>query len=760
MSKNRWVLVICLSFLLAGLATIVLAPVVVANGLRVWLRWQAQRQQLQIETGKIQAPFLRPVTIDTVRVTNKAGALPHIELRAERVVLQPRLAGLLAGRGDAIRALSIETSRVEIRRDFEKATGHERFNWAALQALLPTNFNLARLDLRIENGPTVIVMRNAAISANQIQSGRATADELAITSPWFRQTFSQLRGATKWQENRLSVGGINLSSGLDLQSFTIDLSHLGSERTDLQFDLDAFGGKIRASISNEWRAQHSNWNIAATANGISLAQTSEALGFTDRLGGAVRACNFTFRGDPRDPMHATASIWAELNGLSWHNRAADLIMLGAIFYNRQIQLQQLYIKQQRNQLTMSGEGAVPSKSTDWLNPDFKGDISGAISDLGQFAGLFGAEPGDFAGTIAIEGTINARERKIGGHLTATAKSLSIFKRQVDQLSAKLNLKESDLEIEQLEVTRKKDFLRAQGKIDMAHEHDYSGTIEANIGDATEYFLLGRAATAAAPIPVQFNASVSSSSWDTHGGFTLPGSNPVTIAAKFPLKVSQDWKIFLASPLEATIDFPTVVLASAPQLLHPAVFNEGILSGRISLSQNLQHPRVTGDMQLLNAKLQNSPFDFTQASGRLTFAGDHATLEFLDATTQDVDVSVRGDVDFRDMAEVKIDIFPSVPVFELANPPSICVSRINLRPVGIILAPMIDQIEFRGGLFEGNWTMNLRQAAIAAPAQAIQSASTKIPLCFGDNPSPQVFTLGLHPRSTPEAPKPRKRGKRR
>ena len=164
--------------------------------------------------------------------------------------------------------------------------------------------------------------------------------------------------------------------------------------------------------------------------------------------------------------------------------------------------------------------------------------------------------------------------------------------------------------------------------------------------------------------------------------------------------------------------------------------------------------------MLNARLQNSPLDFTQASGRLSFAGDRATLDSLNAATQDVDVSIRGEVDLRDMAELKIDIFPSVPVFELSNPLNTCVSRINLQSVGITLAPMIDQIEFRGSLFEGRWRMNLRQAAIAAPPQSIQSAATDMTLCFGDKPSPQALALGLHPRSAPEPPKPRKHAKRR
>ena len=758
MSRTR--LLLLASVLLAALAGIALSPELVASALRGWLHWQASRQHLKIELGKIDAPFLRPVSIDRIRITNEPGVSTQIDLTAEHAILRLNLARLIAAKTNGVHGLSIQNTHAAIRRDFSGSKQPLNFNWRALQALLPANFEIARLDLRVENGPSVVLLRNAAISGNQIESGRFSADEFALTSPLFRQTFSQLRGATKWQENRLTIGGLNLARGIDLQSIIIDLSRFDDERADLQFDLDVLGGKIRGSISNEWAGQHSIWNLAGTASGISLAQTSDAFGFTDRLGGSLRACNFTFRGDPRDPLSGTASIWTELNGLSWHNRAADLIMLGAIFYNRQIQLQQLYIKQRQNQLTMNGEGALPSKSADWLNPDFRGQISGSIGDLGQFAELFGAGRGDFAGAIAIEGTLNARERKLGGHLTATGSSLSLFKRQIDKLNAKINLKASELELEQLELVRKKDFFRAQGTIDTAHQQDYSGTIEAKIGDASEYFLLGRSASTGAAIPIQLEAKIFSGTWNTHTVFTLPGSSPVDVTAKFPFKMGEDWKEFLASPLEAQIHFPTLVLASAPQFFHPAVFNEGILSGQISWSQTLQHPNISGEVQLLNAKMQNAPLDFTQASARLTFDGEHGKIEFLNAATADVDVSLRGDIDLRDLAEAKIDIFPSVPVFELTTPPGSCVSRINLQPIGLTLAPMINQIELRGGIFEGGWTMTSRQATITAQGESIQSDATKIPLCFGEKPAPQSFTFGLHPKSTPEPERPRKKSKRR
>src|SRR5260370_27508245 len=183
------------------------------------------------------------------------------------------------------------------------------FTWTALQMLLPANVDIGHLDLRVENGPTVVLLRNPSISGNQIEAGRLSAGEFAITSPLLRQTFSQLRGATKWQEDRLTVGGMNLARGLDLQSITIDLSRLDKERADLQFDLDVLDGKIRASICNEWPGEHSIWNVAGTASGISLAQTSEALGFTDRLGGSLRACNFPFVIHPRTPKRTHTPPW-------------------------------------------------------------------------------------------------------------------------------------------------------------------------------------------------------------------------------------------------------------------------------------------------------------------------------------------------------------------------------------------------------------------------------------------------------------------
>ena len=167
------------------------------------------------------------------------------------------------------------------------------------------------------------------------------------------------------------------------------------------------------------------WDVAGTASEISLAQMSDALDLTDRASGSLHACKFTFRGEATNLREATATLWAEVTGLTWRDRTADTIMIGASLYNRQVQMEQLFVKQRNNQLTLSGESALPQKWSDWLNPDFRGDISASINDLGDFARLFGASPSDFAGKIDISGNVNAQERKLGGQLSASGNSLTL-----------------------------------------------------------------------------------------------------------------------------------------------------------------------------------------------------------------------------------------------------------------------------------------------------------------------------------------------
>jgi hypothetical protein len=765
-SKNR-LLLAGLLILTATLIAIWFAPFVVSNGVRLWVLWKARQEGLVVKLDQIDAPFLRPVVIRGCRLRSGFDNAFQFEFTVKQASFNLNFKHILLGmRGRAVRDLSIQELRGELRRSNPAGRTMTQQGWATLQNLLPMNLSIARLDMRVEVGPTMILLRKGFLSGSEIEAGRFSAAEIMIASPWLRQTFSDLRGATNWQDNRLAVAGISLTRGLDLQSVTADLSHLADQRVGVEFDVDAFGGKIRANISQEWRSQPANWRIAGSGSDISLAQTSEAIGFTDRIDGLLHACNFTFTGNLAEPSHVIASLWTELTGLTWRNRTAQAITLGAVLYNRQIQLQQLYIRQKTNQLTLSGEASFPSNSSDWLSPDFRCDISASISQLGDLAALFGASPGDFAGKIAIDGTVNTRNRNLGGHLTLDGASLTLFKTAIDTLSAKLNLKATELEIEQLDLKRKNDSLTVQGKIDVSHEHDYSGTISATIDDLGEYLSIfgGPAAKNSKPTPARAQITIDSQNWNARGVIDLPRSSPIDFTANFPLRIGTDWTAFVASPLSVTLAFPSVVLTNVPQIFQPEIFHEGILSGNLSLSGTLRHPRIDGEAGFSSGKLQNASFNLNDVTSHITFTGDHASLDFFNASTGDVDLSLSGKLDFQDTTNLVIKIAGATPIFDLTMRPIDCVGKIHIEPVTMPLAPFVAEIEFRGGLFHSGWTIALREPVSAQSFGALSSNGTnrEFPLCSsGTNSEQTILLLGglARAEAQPGTIQPKKRRKK-
>src|SRR5216110_4137137 len=484
--KSRFLLA-SLFLLLAALLALWFTPFAVSHGVRWWIWWRARQEGFIVNIDKIDAPFLRPVAIRQLRLKNAHNDTLRIDLTITDATFELNFKHiLLHTRGRAIQNLSIRELHGELRRSNPTVRAMTRRGWAILHRMLPEDLTIGASEVRIENGPTLILLRNGFLSANQIEAGRFSAAEVMIASPWFHQTFSQLRGATHWEADHLTIAGLTLTHGLDLQSATADLSRLGNQRVGLQFDADAFGGKIRGNISHEWRSQHSNWKIAGGASDISLAQTSDAFGFADRVDGLIHAANFTFRGNLAEPDRVTASLWTELTAPTWHNRTAEAIMVGAAIYNRKIELQQLYIRQKTNQFTLSGEAEFPTNSSGWLSPDFRGNISASINQLGDFVALFGANPDDFAGKITIEGAMDTRDRKFGGRLAIEGASLTFFKTEIDSLTAELNLRPAELEIEQLAMTHKNDSLSGQGKIDLSHDHNYSGTLEVRLNNLIDY----------------------------------------------------------------------------------------------------------------------------------------------------------------------------------------------------------------------------------------------------------------------------------
>ncbi|MFL6590091.1 MAG: hypothetical protein ACJ8M4_07965 [Chthoniobacterales bacterium] len=486
MHLKRRLLIIGLGLLGVALLFVALGPLMVATGLRTWSQRVARREGLTLEIEQIEAPLLRPAVAKNVHVLTSPGAPIRVDCQAARIAFDLNLYGILTGSRRSLRALTIEGLSIDIRRQPTTADSSRHIPWTFLENLLSDSFNFSGIRIHVENGVTTVDVRDGVVSGSEMEPGILQAGEISIAAPWFRKNFVNVKGATSWQDTRLAVGAVSLMRGLDVDTLVVDLSQIGASQIAMELNIDAFGGKVRARVSSDDRSDTRIWDMAGSASGVSLAKMSDALGWADRASGSLHSSKFTFRGAMNDIRNSTASVWAEVSGMTWRDRTADTVMVGASLYNRQVQVEHLYIKQRSNELNFDGEFAWPEKASEWIKPVFRGDISASINDLGDFARLFGEAPADFAGKLAANGNVSAEEGKLQGQLAITGNSLILFRSEIESLEMKLAVEESRLRIAPLDLRRGEDFLHAEGTIALNDKQWWTGSVETSFADIADY----------------------------------------------------------------------------------------------------------------------------------------------------------------------------------------------------------------------------------------------------------------------------------
>ena len=468
-----------MALLVAGVLLFALAPALVAAGVRGWIWWTARQEHVDVQIAGIDAPLFRPVVLHGIRVRTPATAVMAVDLEIARAEVRLNFASAFVHTpGRRIRDLALDGVRLDIRKRAVSSPSDTNTDLQGLRKLFADSFRVSRFDVRFQADGTRVDARDVSFSASELESGKLNISELTVAAPLFSKHFENLRGATAWQNQRLTLGAIELSRGIDIDAFTIDFSHVALRRIALEANVDVFGGKMRANLSSESRGGRSIWDVAGTASDISLAQMSQTLGWRSPAAGALRACKFTFRGDAADVTRSTASIWTEVNGFSYAGRAADTIMFGGSLYNRRLHVEQLYVKQQQNQVTLSGDAPLTFRAAEWAKPDLNIELSASINNLDAFAQLLGAHPGEYAGELALEGSMANDERKLRGGLTANGEVQLLDARWPgsSHVTADLSCSGSAVDIAYANVVRDDARLSVWGDIDFVHLPNIRATL--------------------------------------------------------------------------------------------------------------------------------------------------------------------------------------------------------------------------------------------------------------------------------------------
>src|SRR4029079_7395374 len=144
----------------------------------------------------------------------------QIKLESSQVELALNLSALFSASGvHVLRSLTTDDISVDIRHNASATS--QQFPWRTLADLRPDNFVLSHVQFHFENGETIVDLEDGTLSGSQVEAGVFSAANISIVTPLFRKSFPLLRGTTSWQDNRLSIGALTLTRGLDLDAVNI-----------------------------------------------------------------------------------------------------------------------------------------------------------------------------------------------------------------------------------------------------------------------------------------------------------------------------------------------------------------------------------------------------------------------------------------------------------------------------------------------------------------------------------------------------------
>ncbi len=612
-----------------------------------------------------------------------------MSLEIDTLTVDLNLRGAIFGRSSRL-LRSVRANHVNGRvRVPQKAKPGAKLDWHQLDRLLPESFAINDLNLDIATPTTAVNFRGVVLSASAIESGKFLAQTVFVTSPILRRTFTDLRGATSWEGNRLTIAGIPLARGLDLEALSLDLSRLSRRRLGIELRLDTYGGTLRASLQGR-AGEKFAIDAAGSAVNISLAQFSSAIGFLEPVTGAVRASKFTFRGNPGEFLDATATIWMEATDFAWRARRADNVMLGATYYDRRLEVDQLYVRQRENELNVNGELLWPKQRGSWVQLPFRGQLNATIPDLNGFAQLLGATTGDFSGALTAAGEIDLVAPAASGRLFCQGKGVKFRGVALDSLSGAILLHGREATLENFEARHAEDFLRGDGTCELVAGHRFSGRLTGAINDLGAYAPLLPAAWRAGKI-----SGGATFDWRGDGTFAAHSGTVQLFAHGLQLPVA---------PLRLPLDL-TLIGSYSPQDIFFRTFQlaseQFSLGGFLMLGPNFAElqsfeltlegaPRVRGTLFL--------PLSFTR--WRLS----HSLLAALDDEQKfDVDLSI----DQLDLARLTEDLGEKSDMSGVLNGklaafgtlPSLQVTT-NLQVKNLGPASVANMIDLSGHLADG------------------------------------------------------------
>jgi len=485
--------------LIVLLAVLLSVPPVFQFLVQEFIAVEAWRHDAEVQIGEVRGSLWEPVHLHNVRwkQTSRAGSVFKVEVTNAEAEFSWHVRELLSGRTDRwFQRLVIDgvMARVELPPVVEPGANPPpttpkrlKAKWAPnLAWIVPERIEARDVSFVIESNGEALRIEGAGGVFSQVEPAKIRAHQIIVKQPWMTHTFREISGTTKVQDNVATISDVTLEQGVELQYLSTKLTPLGQGHLDADMQVDAFGGSIRAQLRTLDDPLHSGIDANVRFSQIKIAPFASFLSLSDAAGGLIKDAQFNFRGTPRNASRANASLLLTATNFQWDSRQWDSLTVGATLMDRRIEVHELELHQGHNQVSLGGQLTLPPPKTEWWQSDFLINISARIENLTELSALMLPEFKYTAGRMNIDGSVRGQKEQFNGAVVVSGSGITWHNAPIDELSAAIRLKGNEIDVANLDLTNKDDFVRGRGVINILGPKQYWGEFRASVADLATY----------------------------------------------------------------------------------------------------------------------------------------------------------------------------------------------------------------------------------------------------------------------------------
>ncbi len=481
--------------LLLALASL-LIPAVFQFVVREALYIVAWRNSANLQIGAVQGSFFEPIVFSDASLTETtpSGMVVQVAIARAEAEFNWRWRDLISVGGPRwFRRLIVEGVNGAVHlwlpsdsaRFGETKAGQPHVSripsWAA-----PERLEASGVNFLFEHGANAVRIAESGCVFSQVEDGSIHAGLVTIKEQWFSRNFRNVSGVTAVHDSRAFLTHLVLEPDIEVLSLSAQIPDLIKNNINGDIKIAAFGGNLRAQVRALTDQADGGIDASGEFSMLGIAPLATFFNLSDAAGGSVKEGKFTFRGNPSHASHATASVSFTANNFQWESRQWDSLITAATLLDRRISVPEFELRQGHNQLSLNGELTLPKPGKEWWQSDFAVNLSARVENLTELSALVLPEFTYTAGRMSVDGGVRGHDQQFHGAVIVSGSGITWRDAPIEDLRAAIRLNGNELQVANLDLLNKDDFIRGRGVINIVGAKQYWGEFKASIADLAAY----------------------------------------------------------------------------------------------------------------------------------------------------------------------------------------------------------------------------------------------------------------------------------